>query len=72
MTGTLVARAEAKGLDLAELPLAVMQEVEPRITEDVYSVLTVERSVASRNVYGGTAPEQVRAAVAAARERWSS
>jgi len=71
VTGTLVAEAEAQGLDLAELPLSAMQEVEPRITQDVYSVLTVERSVASRNVYGGTAPEQVRAAVAAGRERWS-
>ena len=71
VTGTLVAKAEAAGLDLAELPLSAMQEVEPRITDDVYSVLTVERSVASRSVYGGTAPEQVRAAVAAARERWS-
>jgi len=36
-----------------------MQTIEPRITEDVFSVLTVEASVASRRSYGGTAPERV-------------
>ena len=36
-----------------------MQAVEPRITADVFSVLTVEASVASRTSYGGTAPANV-------------
>ncbi len=59
VTGRLVARAEAKGVDLAGLTLAEMQAEEPRITEDVFSVLTVEASVASRTSYGGTAPANV-------------
>ena len=59
VTGRLVASAEAKGVDLAGLTLAEMQAEEPRITEAVYSVLTVEASVASRTSYGGTAPANV-------------
>ena len=59
VTGRLVALAEAKGVDLAELSLAEMQAVEPRITADVFSVLTVDASVASRTSYGGTAPANV-------------
>ncbi len=59
ITGRIVAAAEAQGVDLEELPLAAMQAVEPRITEDIYSVLGVESSVASRNSYGGTAPHRV-------------
>ena len=43
-----------------------MQMVEPRITQDVFSVLTVEASVASRTSYGGTAPDNVRREA----ERW--
>ncbi len=60
VTGALVAMAEEKGVDLADLSLEEMQAVEPRITEDVQSVLTVENSVRSRTSYGGTAPENVR------------
>ena len=59
LTGRLVAMAESKGVDLADLPLADMQSVEPRITADVFSVLTVEASVASRTCFGGTAPANV-------------
>ena len=69
VTGTLVAMAEEKGCDLDGLTLAEMQTVEDRITEDVFSVLDVESSVASRTSYGGTAPEQVLIQVAAARMR---
>jgi argininosuccinate lyase len=69
VTGAIVRKAEALGVQLAELPLAEMQEVEPRITEGIKSVLTVEQSVASRTSFGGTAPDNVRKAVAAARER---
>ena len=47
-----------------------MQAVEPAITEDVYRVLGIEQSVASRTSEGGTAPENVRAAVADARRRF--
>ncbi len=59
VTGRLVAAAEQAGCTLAELPLATMQSVEPRITQDVFSVLSVEASVASRRSYGGTAPVRV-------------
>jgi argininosuccinate lyase len=59
VTGRLVALAESRGLDLAGLSLAEMQSVEPGITENVFSVLTVEASVASRVSYGGTAPANV-------------
>jgi argininosuccinate lyase len=69
VTGRLVAAAEAKGTDLAGLSLAEMQVEEPRITEDVFSVLTVEASLASRVSYGGTAPVNVAAQAKAWRER---
>jgi len=60
VTGRIVAAAEARGVGLDTLPLAAMQEVEPGITEDVFSVLSVESSVKSRASYGGTAPQNVR------------
>jgi len=69
-TGAIVRRAEELGCDLAELPLAEMQAIEPRISEQVFDVLTVERAVESRTSEGGTAPSRVRVAVAAARERF--
>jgi argininosuccinate lyase len=58
--------AEAQGCDLPDLTLAQMQSVHGDITQDVFSVLGVENSVASRTSFGGTAPSQVRAQVA----RW--
>ncbi len=64
VTGRLVAAAEAKGCDLAGLTLAEMQATEPRITANVFGVLTVEASVASRISYGGTAPANVARAAA--------
>jgi len=60
VTGRLVAKAAAAGLALDKLPLAAMQEVEPRITKAVFGVLAVENSVKSRAVFGGTAPKNVR------------
>ncbi len=66
VTGRLVARAEAEGSGLADLPLATMQEIEPAITADIFSCLTVEASVASRTSLGGTAP----ALVAAQAQHW--
>ena len=60
VTGSLVAMAEAEGCDLPELPLKRMQSVEPRISKDVYKVLTVENSVASRVSFGGTSPKNVK------------
>ncbi len=60
VTGALVALAETKDCALHELTLSDMQSVNDEIDEGVYSVLSVENSVASRMSYGGTAPEQVR------------
>ena len=68
VTGSLVKRAEEKGVDLPDLSLGEMQAEHPGITDEVYGVLGVENSVASRMSYGGTAPEQVRAQVS----RWKA
>ncbi len=68
ITGRLVALAESHGVDLAGLSLAEMQTVLPAITADVFAVLSVEASVASRVSFGGTAPGNVAAAAA----RWQA
>ena len=64
VAGAGVKRAEALGLGLGELPLSELQALDGRITEGVYEVLTPEASCASRQSFGGTAPEQVRARIA--------
>jgi argininosuccinate lyase len=56
-----------KGCDLAEMSLAELQQFNPLISEDVFDVLTLEGSVASRNHIGGTAPAQVKNAIQVAR-----
>jgi argininosuccinate lyase len=65
-----VRRAEQRGVALAELDLEELQAIEPRISAEVYEVLSVARSVASRTSFGGTAPARVREAIAVARERY--
>lgn len=70
ITGELVGIAEKSGRSLDELTLEEMQTVEGQITEDVFSVLGVAESVASRTSYGGTAPDNVMAQVKSARERF--
>jgi argininosuccinate lyase len=67
-----VRHAEGAHVDLAQLPLDVLQRFSPRIDDDVYGVLTLDGSVASRNHAGGTAPEQVQNAVRAARASLAS
>ena len=69
-TGRIVRMAEEKGCDISELALADMKLVEARIDKTVFSVLGVENSVASRRSFGGTAPANVKKAVAAARRRF--
>jgi argininosuccinate lyase len=69
VTGKLVAKAEAMGVDLAGLTIGEMQAVEPRLTEAVFTVLSVAASVRSRTSYGGTAPANVAAMAAAWKER---
>jgi argininosuccinate lyase len=68
VTGSLVAMAEGKGCDLPDLTLEDMQSVHEHITQDVFEVLGVHNSVASRVSYGGTAPSQVRSQIA----RWTA
>jgi argininosuccinate lyase len=62
-----VRAAEARGCDLADLPLAELQSFARKIEADVYAVLTIEGSLASRNHFGGTAPDRVLEAVRRAR-----
>ncbi|MHA3913466.1 argininosuccinate lyase [Halovulum sp. GXIMD14793] len=64
VTGALVKLAEDKGCDLPDLTLAELQTGHDGITQEVYSVLGVDNSVASRQSFGGTAPDQVRARAA--------
>ncbi|HEY4698096.1 MAG TPA: argininosuccinate lyase [Gallionella sp.] len=59
--------AEQRGCDLSGISLAEFQQFSTLIAEDVYQVLTLEGSLASRNHTGGTAPQQVAAAIARAR-----
>lgn len=66
ITGAAVKLADGRGVDLAQLPLQDLQNLEARITDDVYKVLTPEASAASRQSYGGTAPDQVRLQI----QRW--
>src|SRR5229473_1701933 len=68
VTGRIVAAAEKAGVTLDRLPLPAMQAIEPRITMAVFRVLSVERSVASRTSFGGTAPKNVRSQA----RRWLS
>jgi len=67
ITGRAVKLAESEGVPMARLPLEALQAIDPRIDARVYDVLTVDASVASRTSHGGTAPEQVHARIAEAR-----
>ncbi|MEP7327824.1 MAG: argininosuccinate lyase [Betaproteobacteria bacterium] len=62
-----VRHAESRGCDLADLAVAELREFSSAVGDDVHQFLTLEGSVESRNHPGGTAPTQVRAAIAAAR-----
>jgi argininosuccinate lyase len=67
ITGRAVARAEALGVTLDRVPLADLQAIDARIDARVIDVLSVDASVASRTSFGGTAPDNVRAAIRMAR-----
>jgi len=69
IVGQAVAFGVQEGIDLSELSLEKLQQFSADIAEDVFAVLTLDGSVAARNHIGGTAPVQVRAAIARARER---
>ena len=65
ITGKIVALAEHKGVTLDELPLEDYIKIEPKITKEIYSVLSPESSAKSRVSYGGTAPSEVKKQVKA-------
>jgi argininosuccinate lyase len=69
VTGRLVAEAEARGCDLADLDEDTLKSAHPAITKGVYDVLGVDNSVASRTSYGGTAPVRVGEQIAIWKER---
>ena len=69
IVGKAVAHGVATGKDLADMSIGELKEFSEQIDEDVFEVLTLEGSVSARNHTGGTAPEQVRAAIARARKR---
>ena len=69
IAGSIVKRAEEMKLGLDKLPLAEMQKIEPAVTKDVFDVLSLEASVASRMSFGGTAPARVREQVVFWREK---
>ena len=60
VTGRIVAKAASEDVPLHGLTLDQMRTIEPRVTKDVFAVLSVENSVKSRVSYGGTAPKNVR------------
>jgi argininosuccinate lyase len=64
-----VREAERASVDLALLPLSALKKLSPKIGSDVAKVLTLEGSVAARSHVGGTAPAEVRRAIARARKR---
>ena len=68
ITGRIVSLADTHHCALNELPLSAMQEIEPRLDEAVQTVLSIDHCVAARNSFGGTAPDEVRARIAAARK----
>src|SRR5689334_3233333 len=68
ITGRAVKLAEERGCELADLPLDALREIDERIDQRVFGVLSVDASVRSRTSYGGTAPERVRQQIAAAKE----
>lgn len=72
IVGKSVAYGLTENKDLSEMTLAELQQFSGIIEDDVFEVLTLEGSVSARNHIGGTAPEQVRAAVQAAKEMLKS
>jgi argininosuccinate lyase len=72
ITGQIVKMAEDKNCDLEELDLSDMQKVEPKITKEIFAVLSVQNSVNSRNSFGGTSPQCVAEAIKKAQESFKS
>lgn len=69
LAGRIVRRALERGTAIGAMPLDELRAIAPRINEDVYESITLERVIASCNVHGGTAPERVEEAILLARAR---
>jgi argininosuccinate lyase len=69
ISGSIVKRAEELGVTLDKVPLAEMQKIEPGITKEIVTVLSLEHSLNSRTSFGGTAPVRVREQIAFWREK---
>jgi len=69
ISGSIVKRAEEMGVTLDKVPLAEMQKIEPGITKEIVTVLSLEHSLNSRTSFGGTAPVRVREQIAFWREK---
>src|SRR5690606_19010804 len=63
VTGRAVALAEERKVDLAQLSLEELQSIHAGITQDIFGYLTVEKSVESRQSFGGTAPQKVKSQI---------
>ena len=70
-SGAIVAEAAAKGLDLEEMSLEALQAIEPQIKPNIIGLLSVASAAAARTSFGGTAPDEVRARIADARQRFA-
>ena len=70
ITGAVVKLAEQKKCFLKELTLDELKNIEPKITNDIYAVLEPSKSISSRESFGGTAPQNVKAAISVARKRF--
>ena len=70
ITGKIVKLAEDGDCRLDELELESMQKIEPGITKDIFDVLSVENSIKSRTSFGGTAPDNVKKSIKAARKKY--
>jgi argininosuccinate lyase len=68
ITGQIVKMAENKGLELHELKLSEMQKIEKKISAEIFDVLSVENSIASRTSFGGTSQARVKEAIAKAKK----
>lgn len=71
ISGKIVKIAEKKQCELEDVPLEEMQEIEPRITNDIFKYLSVRNSVESRKSYGGTAPSNVLKSIKDAKKRFN-
>lgn len=70
-SGAIVTEAAAKGLDLEEMSLKALQAIEPQIKPDIIGLLSVASAAAARTSFGGTAPDEVRARISDARQRFA-